>query len=269
MEKGDCFLRRSESSVHDMSSLLIWDKSREGRDYIIGADTAEGLEGGDFSAAVVFERTSPDSLVEVARYKGKASPTEFADIIRHLSAVYNSAFIMPEANSPGNVTCQKLFDYGVTHMYRRKNEEVVGSHNVQTPFLPGFKTHRGNKALIVERLSEGIRLGHIKFRSSDIIFEHQMFSNINGRYSAPSGGNDDCVIATALAYYGHITPTAAPPLIVKDTTDEDMSVYDSSDAMKEALRKKIRRSEKINRRKKKAAEARAKVVGYNWGTLRA
>jgi len=80
-----------DGNMHDdpeTGRLSIWDEPREGMEYDIGADSAEGLEAGDYSVAEVVERGTNR---QVAEWRGHIDPFEFGDICFHLGMYYNTA----------------------------------------------------------------------------------------------------------------------------------------------------------------------------------
>src|SRR5437762_14038495 len=58
--------------------LALWGRPIPGHEYVIGADIATGIEGGDLSAAHVFDRTTSE---QVAEWAGHMTPIEFAQVL--------------------------------------------------------------------------------------------------------------------------------------------------------------------------------------------
>src|ERR687886_139742 len=76
--------------------LCIWEMPRQNGRYVCGADTAEGLAKGDYSAAVVLDYYRG---LEVAELRGRWPPETFAS---HLNAVcrwFNDAYLGVEKNN--------------------------------------------------------------------------------------------------------------------------------------------------------------------------
>lgn len=92
-------------------------------------------------------------------------------------------------------------------------ENSIGSVNIealQNEGLPvrAFKTTAQSKAPLIEALALAIERGELALLPDETLL-HELVSyrmeRLPGggyRYSAPSGGHDDCVIATALAWHG-------------------------------------------------------------------
>lgn len=173
--------------------------------YVMGIDAAQGLEHGDNSVISVFDRTDGVFLDEVARYIGTTfDERELGELAHHIGERYNWAFIVGERNAPGNVTCLTLFDQNYPYLYYRDDEELIkpGDKDM-TRFKVGFTTNLHTKPLIISKSAYVLRGDNIRLRSKQAIEEWRDFSRIDGKLGAPSGLKDDCVIADALAVFGH------------------------------------------------------------------
>ncbi len=242
MKEGQIILQEQEHNRWWFSNLVKFERPREGHEYVIGGDAAEGLKSGDWSVASVWDRTDGSNLVEVARYRGKAGARLLGDIIAYLSAHYNDAYVMMEANAPGNSTCQRLVEIGVAEMYHRKNEEAVGQDQDKEVWSPGFKTYANTKRLIIERARAALRDKELTIRHPDALREWRLYANEDGRLGAPPGENDDCVMADCLAIYAHfVTAPAilrAPPPEVPQSPKDAQSIR-----IQDLVRKKIKKSQ--------------------------
>ena len=201
--------------------------------YVMGIDTAEGLEHGDASVISIFDRTSITMLEEVARLITRnLSADELGELAYYLGVYYRMAFIVGERNPPGNVTTYKLFDKGYQNLYIRDDEEAIAAGDT-TPkkFKVGFSTNRNTKPMIVEKAATALKDRHLLLRHPQAIREWQQFSRIDGKLMAPPGYHDDCVIADCLAIFGHWCekapivdpnqdPTGRPPEAPADGEDQ-------------------------------------------------
>lgn len=96
--------------------IEIWNTPSTGRSYVISADTAEGIEGGDYSCAYIFDvQTSKP----VAVFHGRVDPHDFAKVLARLGFAYNRATIAPETHGVGIATVSKLNDI-YPNVYRWK-----------------------------------------------------------------------------------------------------------------------------------------------------
>ena len=176
--------------------LKIWEKPKPYKEYVIGADVAEGLKGGDFSVATVADVST---MAVVARWRGHCDPDKFGEILGALGTYYNYALIGVEVNNHGLTTVQKLRDTFYTNLYKRDRGY---DEEWETPTVNlGWKTDMRTKRLMIDDLIKLVRERVIK--DKDIVFINEAFSYVRderGRMNAEEGSHDDVVMSTAIAY---------------------------------------------------------------------
>lgn len=176
--------------------LKIWEKPKQYKEYVIGADVAEGLKGGDFSVATVVDIST---MAVVARWRGHCDPDKFGEILGALGTYYNYALIGVEVNNHGLTTVQKLRDTFYTNLYKRDRGY---DEEWETPTVNlGWKTDMRTKRLMIDDLIKLVRERVIK--DKDIVFINEAFSYVRderGRMNAEEGSHDDVVMSTAIAY---------------------------------------------------------------------
>lgn len=176
--------------------LKIWEKPKPYKEYVIGADVAEGLKGGDFSVATVVDIST---MAVVARWRGHCDPDKFGEILGALGTYYNYALIGVEVNNHGLTTVQKLRDTFYTNLYKRDRGY---DEEWETPTVNlGWKTDMRTKRLMIDDLIKLVRERAIK--DKDIVFINEAFSYVRderGRMNAEEGSHDDVVMSTAIAY---------------------------------------------------------------------
>lgn len=176
--------------------LKIWEKPEPYKEYVIGADVAEGLKGGDFSVATVVDIST---MAAVARWRGHCDPDKFGEILGALGTYYNYALIGVEVNNHGLTTVQKLRDTFYTNLYKRDRGY---DEEWETPTVNlGWKTDMRTKRLMIDNLIKLVRERVIK--DKDIVFINEAFSYVRderGRMNAEEGSHDDVVMSTAIAY---------------------------------------------------------------------
>ena len=84
--------------------LTMYRRHDAGEQYVIGADTAMGVSGGDWSVAQVFDSKKR----QVATWRGRVHPDYFAEILNSLGHFFNTAYIIVENNGHGLLTCTRL-----------------------------------------------------------------------------------------------------------------------------------------------------------------
>lgn len=99
---GAVFVETEPISGSDMPALpglTVYHRPEEGHRYVIGADSAEGVPGGDDSSATVLDAGTG---LEVCTLRGKFEPKKvFPRYIFDVALYYNEAAVMVERNSHG------------------------------------------------------------------------------------------------------------------------------------------------------------------------
>ena len=94
LEVGD--KNDKDELVTEEDGFRTYRKPEDGKTYVVGADVAEGVVGGDFSSAVIFDRATGE---EVAFYRGLIAPDRFAQKLDIWGRKYNNALMVFEVNS--------------------------------------------------------------------------------------------------------------------------------------------------------------------------
>jgi hypothetical protein len=180
--------------------LRIWRQSERGKRYVIGADTAEGVEGGDYSAAYVLD--CADASIAAA-FHGRLEPALFADELRKLGNLYSSATIGVENNpgGHGNIILLKLKESSYPNIYSHQPVEI---QNPQ-PNRLGVRTDMRTKPMMIDGIGAylealGPKGEHGSINDTELISELMTFGIMeNGKMEAQEGCYDDRVIAFAVA----------------------------------------------------------------------
>ncbi len=176
--------------------LKVWKDPDPRSEYVIGADVAEGLATGDYSVAEVVDISTMET---VARWRGKADPDRFGEILAALGRHYNYALIGVEVNNHGLTTVQKLRDIFYTNLYKRESG-YDEDFEEPTSHL-GWKTDMRTKRIAIDTLIQIIREGINK--DKDPVFIEEAFAYVRddrGRTNAEEGEHDDTVMAKAIAF---------------------------------------------------------------------
>lgn len=175
--------------------LKIWKLPERGSVYVIGADVAEGVKGGDYSVADVIDTSNMET---VARFRGLIDPDQFGHMLDRLGRFYNFALMGVEINNHGLAVVQRLRDLFYTNLYRR--EKGIDERFETATSKLGWKTDMRTKPLAIDYLAEAIRDGYLI--EHDIVFVEEAFSYVrddNGRTNAEIGSHDDTIMAKAIA----------------------------------------------------------------------
>lgn len=195
--------------VDDYGALNIFRKPEQGHSYAIGADTAQGLDANegkgsqdpDYSAAAVFDVDTGD---QVAAFRDRIEPAEFARLVCTLGAYYNWAFLVPETNGNGIATIQKILElqYPGLLIYQAEPspDEIAANRSVNRY---GWKTTVVTRPQMLSLLDDAIRTRAIAIRDPQTLMECRTFVvKPSGKAEATAGKHDDTVIAIALATVG-------------------------------------------------------------------
>lgn len=148
-----------------------------------GIDWGSGL-GKDYTAICCLNERSEMVFI---RHINEKSPTEQIDYIARLIEEYNPIKITVEANSIGEV----YYD-----MLQKKSKVRITK----------FSTSNKTKNRIIDKLGVALENEKIKLlRDEELLTELRAYQQETTRtglitYNAPSGYNDDCIIATAICY---------------------------------------------------------------------
>lgn len=186
-----------EFVVDPQGRLTIYTQPDDGRKYLIAADVAKGVDGGDYSVALVFDRRTREV---VAKWHGRCDPLEFGRILYGLGLYFNGAKLAVETwPGPGVATGSKLTEMGYPNLYRRWMKD--GKEHREGDDV-GFVTDQTTRAEAIALLMDVIRRKNIAIRDRGILDEFYNFiRHDNGRISARAGCHDDMVMACAIGIY--------------------------------------------------------------------
>lgn len=192
-------LRRGERGLEfvegEDGDLLVWERPRQGHDYVIGADVAgEEDVGKDFDAAYVLHKRT---MTVVAALHGKFDGDVFADKLAMLGRWFNDALLAPERGKNPSVALA-LKKGGYPRLYHYVNPEAP-----RTTPRPGWTTSSKSRPLIVDGLAAVCRDRRLRSKCGALAEEMSTFvwSERRHRCQAAPGKNDDRVIAAAIAVH--------------------------------------------------------------------
>ena len=224
-------LQRSERG-----SLRIYEMPEETGHYVMGADTATGMEvaaspgaedgGRDYSVADIikvgtWQRQPSGAWVvtpcreQVAQFHARIDPDLFAEALYMLGGMYacrtdpmtnkkqyEQALLVIERNhSSGQSAIRRLRDMGYQRLYRKRRANVVGDRKPQMEF--GFWTDGGSRRMILDAFAAHVRENTAGLTSPDTVKEmFQFVMNSMGKPQAQEGTHDDRVMSYALALEG-------------------------------------------------------------------
>jgi hypothetical protein len=180
-----------------IDGITVYALPKIGRRYIIGADVAEGLEHGDYSAAALIDA---ESWEEAASLHGHWESDDYADLLWALAQVYD-ATIGVERNNHGHAVLVKL-----RALQARK---VALGHDGRRGWLTTAQT----KPQSIDLLATALRDGLAQVHSQATLDELQIYRiGKDGDTSAPQGYHDDRVMAWAIALMLARRPAEVAPV---------------------------------------------------------
>ena len=191
-------LEKGKFVERDNGELRVWTEPKPGARYCIGADVAEGLDGGDYSVADVIEISTG---YQVAQWHGHIAPDLFGHMLAAIGNWYNKAEIACESNNHGLATNITLRDSGYPNIYIQTLLDDRGSAEKETRRL-GFATNRRTKPYIIDNLSALLRENQHGICCAETVKEMQTYIvQEDGSYGAQTGAHDDRVMSYAIACY--------------------------------------------------------------------
>lgn len=171
----------------------IWKEPIPGEYYTIGADVAEGKIEGDYSVATVLDKNCDI----VAIWYGHIDPDLFGLELVKLGKLYNEAYLAIESNNHGLTTIKAVQREEYYNIYYSKIYDRFADTITQKV---GWLTSIKSKPMMIDKLAEYIREGHIGIKSK--VFVMEMLTYIiedKGTTNAQAGCHDDTVMSCAIA----------------------------------------------------------------------
>lgn len=185
----------------DAGILQIWKEPIAGHRYAAGADVAEGLVDGDWSAAVWID-CETNEVVAVLHAK---IPIEYyAYPLEQISRWYNNAYLAIEANHNSELIITDLKQV-YPFLYMRPQKQNITD---LPTMVPGFYTTGTSKPRIISQLRRAIsdHQEPLMIYSDPLLDELTVYEQEdNKRMGARQGYNDDMVMALAIAYESYMT----------------------------------------------------------------
>ena len=186
--------------ISDSASLYIYEERLNDVGYCIGIDTAEGLEHGDNSVAVILKRDVPPIVSAILI--GKIDPDTFGTHSIILAEEYNDAWLVIETNNHGFAVISIVRAAGYGNMYSEKTFDKWG---LKESRKWGWNTNLLTRPILVDAIAQAVRDNALEIYDIETIDEMSTFIiNEKGRAEAQAGCKDDRVMALGLALQGHI-----------------------------------------------------------------
>ena len=183
----------------------VWKRPESGRDFVVGADIAEGVEidgapaedRRDYSAADILDRHTGE---QVAQFHAQVTPDEFGRQLALAGEWYNWAYVNPEMNAGygAHLVDTMVNEKYPEHLFYRRDDNNIG-----------WKTTKVNKKPLLSALDMAIRDKELVINSAETVRELRSFIvKPDGKLEGGAGSKDDRVLSLAIAYRTLITAPA-------------------------------------------------------------
>jgi hypothetical protein len=153
----------------------------------IGADVAEGIEGGDFSTMCGLDK----SFEQVMSYFGHTHPDLFGAELVKAGKYYQDALLAPEVNNHGLTTLTHIINQNYPFIYMR---QVLDERSSEYTAKAGWQTSVKTKTLMLDEFIAAYRDGSLKLNDAELLQEMLSLS-INADGSVNLNGKDRVVAA--------------------------------------------------------------------------
>ena len=201
--------------------LKIWELPLIGIDYVIGADTSEGLDptetkDPDSHSATVLRA---DTREMVAKLEGRFDPDLYACQLDMLGRFYNNALLGFEVNNTsGGAVRSGLLRLEYPNLYTR---EIYDTEMDKPTKKVGWCTDKITRAMMVSDGQHWIREYMVKINCWQTISQAAAWRfDKNGKPTHPDGEHDDDVISLLIAIQMLIHIAAHRGTIAATTTEE-------------------------------------------------
>lgn len=185
------------------NELQIYEECNPHKNYVCGADTAEGI-GGDYCTAAIY---CVESRKQVATLRGQFKPSDFALRLQQLCSLYvNGQRVYPtlavERNNHGHAVLLELGEHlRYPCLYHADDGRA------------GFVTNSVTKPIMLNCFKDFIEMSPDKINDDVTLQEALTYINENGKLGAVSGKHDDMIIANALAIQMLIKESARTSMV--------------------------------------------------------
>ncbi len=175
-------------------NVQLWQEPKPGRQYILGADPAEGAKRDD-SVAEVYDRVTLEQVAEFT--SDEITPVEFGTLVDKLGRFFNTALAVPERNNHGHTVIQRLVDLRYPNIFCMVifDEKL----NRKTKKL-GWEQRSDTRDVILDQFEDLVLNKTVKINSAILKGQITTFiTDETGKRQAKSGKKDDTILASAIA----------------------------------------------------------------------
>lgn len=187
--------------------LQVWRRPQKGHHYVLGADTSEGVPGGDLNGCGVIDSTTCET---VAAVHGLMSISDQAEVICEMSKLYNDAPIVVERENYGHAVL-KCIEAKLGDMFAPL--ERGGRVYFFKDGRPGWSTNGETRPNILAEIQRAMNEGWFRCWDTDLYSECCTFKlQPSGKWEHDPGCHDDAVFKWAIALYARHFRRSAPTI---------------------------------------------------------
>jgi hypothetical protein len=193
--------------IYSKDELDIHENPVQGKQYVMCVDTARG-DANDYSAFTVIDVTALPYKV-VAKYRSNLIPTiSYPNVIVDIAKKYNEAFLLIEINDTGSQVVDIIrhdLEYAnlFTTVMDKKIVSPMASTHMGKRHKFGITTTKKVRNIGCSNLKSLVEDTKLIITDFDIMSELSTFKNIDGKFQAEEGCNDDLVMTLVL--FGWLT----------------------------------------------------------------
>ena len=191
-----------EDPIQSNAGLDVYERAKEGHEYIITVDVARGI-GGDYSAFIVFDITTLPYKI-VAKYRdNEIKPVLFPSVILQVAKEYRFPYILVEVNDIGDSIAATLnYDLEYPNVLmcamRGRAGQIVGQGFSGNKTQLGVKMSITVKKMGCSNLKALLEDDKLTFKDFDILRELTTFIQRKQSWEADDGYHDDLVMCMVL-----------------------------------------------------------------------
>ena len=187
-----------EFKVYEQDGWRVYKEPDPKKLYVVGVDTSEGVLGGDYSVATIYDRMTGE---EVCMYRGLIAPDILGDRLNKWGRKYNNALMVVEINNHGLTTMTILKQLVYPSLYFRPAKwETIGE-----PYSDklGWKTTRVTKPLLIDDFAQAVREESLLLHSKELLDEMSVFVYDDAGNMVPQETfHDDTIFSAAIGFQG-------------------------------------------------------------------
>jgi hypothetical protein len=186
--------------TYDDEKIKVYAEPEDGRNYVVIADTSEGV-GEDFSFINVIDVTEMPYKQVFTFADNMIVPNMFASVVGQCGKKYNEALVVVESNnSSGGIVLEVLWndiEYDNLLMSSVKDSQTVASYGGKRS-TPGVRTTAKTKSIGCSYLKDLIETDQLIIKDWKTFQELTTFIRKGKSYEAKKGNHDDAVMTLVI-----------------------------------------------------------------------